>query len=115
MSLAHRFRILDASPIQHRRAGILVGLPKVQANSIPSDRMMKNLLLAAAAAIASMALVWGGVYVCGLVLAELGIRLYHSEADQQRNFNIVVTVSVIAAIVGGWLGYHLGNKRRAAR
>ena len=43
------------------------------------------------------------VYLSGVVLEYLGIRLYESEADQQRNFNVFLLVSAIASTIGGLL------------
>lgn len=41
------------------------------------------------------------VYLSGIILEYMGIQLYESEADQQRNFNIVLVVAVIASVFGG--------------
>ncbi len=43
------------------------------------------------------------LYASGFVFESLGILLYESEADQQRNFNIFIAVStLISAGVGWW-------------
>lgn len=43
------------------------------------------------------------LYLSGLVLAHLGVQLYASEADQQRNFNVFLFVGSAAAVVAGIL------------
>lgn len=43
------------------------------------------------------------VYVIGHILAGIGIVMYATEADQQRNFNIVLLFSVVVALACGWL------------
>lgn len=43
------------------------------------------------------------VYLSGLLFDYFGIRLYASEADQQRNFNIVLLFGAIFILVGGLL------------
>lgn len=44
------------------------------------------------------------VYLAGWVLSLADLRLYDSEADQQRNFNIVVSGWLLLSIVGAaWL------------
>ena len=42
------------------------------------------------------------LYVTGSVLEHFGIRLYESESDQQRNFNIFLVASAVSAIVSGY-------------
>jgi uncharacterized membrane protein YciS (DUF1049 family) len=51
-----------------------------------------------------------GVLVCtllfyglGVAFEKLAVRLYESEADQQRNFNIFIVASLISGVVGGVL------------
>lgn len=43
------------------------------------------------------------VYVVGLTAESWGMRLYDSEADQQRNFNIVVSLWLLLGLVAGVL------------
>lgn len=43
------------------------------------------------------------IYLSGVLLEYLGIQLYESEVDQQRNFNMFLVISAIASIVGGLL------------
>ena len=40
-------------------------------------------------------------YLSGVVLDVVGINLYASEADQQRNFNVFLVASAVCGIVGG--------------
>lgn len=42
------------------------------------------------------------LYVTGSVLEHFGIRLYESELDQQRNFNLFLLASAVSAIVSGY-------------
>jgi hypothetical protein len=42
------------------------------------------------------------LYVSGLILESLGIQLYESESDQQRNFNIFLVLSSISALASGY-------------
>ena len=76
-------------------------------------KMTKTITFALLGALLGSALIWGFVYLSGLVLEEIGVQLYHSESDQQRNLNIVIAIWMIFAIVGGWLGYKIGKKSRA--
>ena len=43
------------------------------------------------------------LYTSGYILESLDMLLYESEADQQRNFNIFLVVSVLISIIGGVL------------
>lgn len=61
---------------------------------------MKKLTLFLVGAIAGVLVVF---YISGLAFESLGIRLYESEADQQRNFNIFLISSLISFIAGGML------------
>ncbi len=42
------------------------------------------------------------LYATGSVLEHFGIRLYDSELEQQRNFNLFLLVSVVFATVSGY-------------
>ena len=44
------------------------------------------------------------VYLSGLFAMELGIVLYESESDQQRNFNIAVAFTFLFAVFSGIFG-----------
>jgi H+/Cl- antiporter ClcA len=52
------------------------------------------------------------VYFAGLVVDALGVTLYHSEADQQRNFNVALVIVAVSAVLGAWLGYRRAKKPR---
>jgi hypothetical protein len=52
------------------------------------------------------------VYLSGMLVEYLGWVLYKSEADQQRNFNIVMTLLAVAALFGGWLCVRRFGARR---
>jgi len=76
--------------------------------------MMKTIAFAFLGALLGSALIWCLVYLSGFLLQEMGIRLYDSESDQQRNFNIVFVIWIVFTIVGGWLGYKVGKKNRTS-
>ena len=48
-------------------------------------------------------LTYGTIYLFGAVLNELGINLYNSESEQQRNFNIFIAVWLIVSLSSGYL------------
>jgi succinate-acetate transporter protein len=50
------------------------------------------------------------VYLVGLLLSAVGIVLFDSESDQQRNFNIVLVLWLVVALVSGWGATRIGNK-----
>lgn len=53
------------------------------------------------------------VYVVGLTAESWGMRLYDSEADQQRNFNIVVSLWLfLGLVVGVFAARKVGGKAR---
>ncbi|WP_133510954.1 hypothetical protein [Candidatus Thiosymbion oneisti] len=64
---------------------------------------MKKLALFLVGAIAGVLVCFIVFYISGLAFESLGIRLYESEADQQRNFNIFLISSLISFIAGGML------------
>lgn len=76
--------------------------------------MKRFAFLLAGVAIATV-LVWGVAYALGWTLDSMGIRLYESEDDQQRNLNIVLGVWLVCAVLGGWLGWRRGAKRHGLR
>ena len=50
------------------------------------------------------------LFVSGSVFESLGIQLYESEADQQRNFNFFLIASVISGLASGyWFARILGK------
>lgn len=42
------------------------------------------------------------LYLTGSVFEHFGVRLYESESDQQRNYNLFLVASAIFAIVSGY-------------
>jgi len=50
------------------------------------------------------------VYAFGYILETVGIVLYDSESDQQRNFNIVMVVWLMSSILAGYIATKLGKK-----
>ncbi len=52
-------------------------------------------------------IVFSLLYAFGLVLNEIGIRLYESENDQQRNFNIMIFIWLVGASATGYCGVKL--------
>ena len=44
---------------------------------------------------------FGLVYIAGMLAENLGVTLYNSEPDQQRNFNIVMSFWIILSTVTG--------------
>lgn len=63
--------------------------------------MIKKLTLFFVGALIGVAVCWALVFLSGLVFEYLGVRLYESEAQQQRNFNVVLLFSAIAFLAGG--------------
>jgi len=49
-------------------------------------------------------------YVFGYMMEIMQVRLYDSEADQQRNFNIYIAFTIIIAIITGFLATKIGKK-----
>ena len=49
-------------------------------------------------------------YLFGYIVGEMGIRLYESESDQQRNFNIVFVTWLIISTIFGYFSSKIGNK-----
>lgn len=55
------------------------------------------------------------LYLSGILFDYLGIRLYESEYDQQRNFNVFVLVSVVVAGVSGLVSLKMYQNRMAPK
>ena len=72
---------------------------------------MKRLIYALIGVLAGSALSFGIIFLLGYALQAVGIHLYQSEFDQQRNFNIFIVSWLISAIAGGWLGWRVGVTR----
>ena len=49
------------------------------------------------------------VYAFGYVMEAMQVRLYASEADQQRNFNIFIAFTLLVAIACGYITTKIGN------
>ncbi|HEY9100258.1 MAG TPA: hypothetical protein VIN38_15430 [Thiobacillus sp.] len=65
--------------------------------------MIKKLALFLIGSLAGAAVCWALVYLSGMLFEYLGIGLYESEAEQQRNFNVVLLLSAVAFLIGGVL------------
>ena len=63
-------------------------------------------------ALAGFLIAIASVYLLGVTVEAIGIRLYYSEADQQRNFNVAFAFVIGCALLGGWMGY---RRHRIAR
>ena len=55
-------------------------------------------------------IVFSLTYLFGYIVGEMGIRLYDSESDQQRNFNIVFIAWLIISITSGYFALKMGKK-----
>ena len=64
---------------------------------------MKKLGLFFSGFVAGMIVVFGVFYALGHGLEYLDIQLYESEAGQQRNFNIYVSISLVVGVLSGYL------------
>ena len=49
-------------------------------------------------------------YAFGYAMEIMQVRLYDSEADQQRNFNIYIAFTLLVAIVCGYITTKIGKK-----
>jgi hypothetical protein len=63
---------------------------------------VKKLVLFLLGASIGFALSFIAFYALGMTLEYFGVQLYQSEADQQRNFNIFLAVSIIFALISGF-------------
>lgn len=50
------------------------------------------------------------IFLLSFGLGSLGVQLYASESDQQRNFNLAHGFSVAVALLCAWLGFRLGRR-----
>lgn len=64
---------------------------------------MKKVTFFLMGAIVGIAVCFAVLYLSGALSEILGIKLYESEADQQRNFNIFLIVSAISMLASGYL------------
>ncbi len=69
---------------------------------------MKKLLFFLAGAVAGMLISFCLAYASGYILENIGIILYESESDQQRNFNIFIILSLAVSLISGWLSVKYG-------
>jgi len=64
---------------------------------------MKKSIVFLFGALIGLILCFALFYTSGIIFENLGIRLYESESEQQRNFNIFLGASLIFALVAGIL------------
>ncbi len=64
---------------------------------------MKKVALFLLGTVAGFSFCFVLVYLSGMLVEHFGWVLYESEADQQRNFNIVMVLLASVALFGGWL------------
>lgn len=79
----------------------MVRLRKIQKNKVLSNIMIKKLAVFIVAFLVVSFLYFSLVYLIGLLLQEVGIALYDSESDQQRNFNVVLGVWLAVSVGAG--------------
>jgi hypothetical protein len=99
---------LDPNEIQYRSAGILVGFQEISENQVLRGDEVKKVSFFLIGAVLGFLVCLTAVYFSGVVLEHFGIRLYASEADQQRNLNVFLIVSAIVSVLSGLL---LAKKR----
>jgi ABC-type multidrug transport system permease subunit len=101
---------VDAHQVQHRRAWLLVGFQEIATYQISIDKVMRTIAFVFAGTL--LASVFFGVvlFFSGLFFEKMGIQLFQSEADQQRNFNIAFMVWMGFVFIGGWVGYRLHKR-----
>ncbi|PIE83147.1 MAG: hypothetical protein CSA09_03530 [Candidatus Contendobacter odensis] len=69
---------------------------------------MKKFLLFLAGAVAGILVSFCLAYVSGYILENMGVILYKSESDQQRNFNIFIILGLVVSLIFGWLSVRYG-------
>jgi len=62
---------------------------------------MKKITFFLIGTITGFVLCFIALYLSGIALEYFSIRLYDSESDQQRNFNIALTLSTILSLISG--------------
>lgn len=65
--------------------------------------MIKKIFIFSAGFMLSSVVYFAFIYAIGLSLESMGVSLYESEAGQQRNFNIVLSMWLLVALVSGWV------------
>jgi hypothetical protein len=73
--------------------------------------MMKRIAFAVLGGVAASALAWLLLLGSSQLLLIADIRLYGSEAEQQRNFNLFLLTWLGLAVVGIWLGWRRGRRK----
>ena len=49
-------------------------------------------------------------YAFGMIMNMVGVQLFDSESDQQRNFNIFLIFTLLVAVVTGYLATRIKEK-----
>lgn len=55
-------------------------------------------------------IVFSFTYLFGYIVGEMGIKLYESESDQQRNFNVVFVLWLAISIIFGYFATKMRRK-----
>ncbi len=76
---------------------------------------MKKVLYFLLGAIVGILVSFCLAYVSGYVFENMGLILYGSESDQQRNFNIFIVISLVLSLVFGWLSVKLCLTKSSSR
>jgi uncharacterized membrane protein len=69
---------------------------------------MKKFLFFLAGAVVGILVSFCLAYASGYILENMGVMLYESESDQQRNFNIFIVLSLVVSLIFGWLSVKYG-------
>ena len=72
--------------------------------------MIKKIIKFIIGFIVGSLIVFSFTYLFGYIVGEMGIRLYESESDQQRNFNIVFVIWLITSITLGYFSTKMRSK-----
>ena len=75
---------------------------KAKENKIFPCKMIKLIVKFILGFIVSSIVIFILTYTTGYILEAKGIVLYNSESDQQRNFNIVMSVWLAISIISGY-------------
>jgi len=87
----------------------MVRLVPIQENTVFPRKMIKvGAKFIIGFVLGSLAL-FALVYTAGFVLNAVGIMLFDSEDDQQRNFNIIVILWLVVALPSGWFATRRGR------
>ena len=102
--------LLDAYSIQYRSSRTLVGLSKIQANSVLSVLKMRRTLAVVVGGVCGILLAVGALLLLSFLLQATSTQLYESEADQQRNFNVAILFVLAMGAAGGWVGLRMSAR-----